>query len=678
MKRTSPNRLSRSFRAVGSLCMAACLAAGAMLVHGAEREPVRRSAPSAAAETEARVIVKFKADSSADASPAHALAARTTAGPQQAQALSTRLGMALRDGRELGARSQLVFARGMSSSSLAAALAAQPDVEYAVVDGRQRALAAPNDPLYANGQAGTPAVGQWYLRTPDATIVSAINAVSAWDVTTGHSSVVVAVLDTGIRPEHPDLQGKVLPGYDFIHDTPTANDGDGRDADPSDPGDGVTQADIDAQVPGCTASDIGDSSWHGTQTAGLIGAATNNGVGMASVGRDIRVLPVRVLGKCGGYDSDIQDAMRWAAGIAVAGVPANANPAKVINLSLGSTGACNAMYQDVVNQLTAAGVVVVAAAGNDGLAVGTPANCSGVVAVAGVRQAGTKVGFSDLGPQVTIAAPGGNCVNLQGACLFPLLTTSNSGTAGPAASIYTDGLAHPSVGTSFSAPLVAGTAALMLSANRDLTPAQLIAALKASARAFPSSGAPAGVTACKAPSATAQTGECYCTTTTCGAGLLDASAAVASVAKLTANVYAPVASAVGADISVDGTGSVATAATPIVAYQWAITGGTGTAAFTSATNVPTATLVASVAGTVTVSLTVTDSANQSNTGTTTLSIGDVPVTPPAAAGGDGGGGGAFDPLWLAGVLLAAFVLSWSSRRERTRQNLGRAHRTSGR
>ena len=658
MTRTS---LNRTVRGVSSLGFAACLALGALLAHGAERAPTRKPA-AAGAETDARVIVKFKTDSTLT----RALAARTSAsGPQQAQALSARLGMALRDGRELGARSQLVFASGMSSAALAARLAAQPDVEYAVVDGRQRALAAPNDPLYPAGQATTPVVGQWYLRAPDATIVSAINAVSAWDVTTGHSSVVVAVLDTGIRPEHPDLQGKLFPGYDFIHDTPTANDGDGRDADPSDPGDGVTQADVDNQVPGCTAGDIADSSWHGTQTAGLIGAATNNGVGMASVGRDIRVLPLRVLGKCGGYDSDIQDAMRWAAGLAVAGVPTNPNPAKVINLSLGSTGACAASYQDIVNQLTAAGVVVVASAGNDGLAVGTPANCAGVIAVAGLRHAGTKVGYSDLGPEVAIAAPAGNCVNLVGTCLFPLLTTANSGTAGPVASSYTDGGSNASIGTSFSAPLVAGTAALMLSANRTLTPAQLIAALKASARPFPSSGAPAGVAACKAPSSTAQSSECYCTTTTCGAGMLDAQAAVAAVAKLTANVYAPVSSIVGSGISVDGTGSVATGANPIVTYQWAIVGGTGTAAFTSATNASTATLVSSVAGSVTVSLTVTDSANNSDTSTATLAVTDVPVTPPATDGG-GGGGGAFDPLWLAGVLLAAFVLSWSRRSLRPR------------
>lgn len=672
--------LNRIVRAVGSLGIAACLALGAMLAHGAERAPTRRpaSVATATAETEARVIVKFKTDSTL----MRALAARAAAtGPQHAQALSARVGMALRDGRELGERSQLMFASGMSSAALAATLAAQPDVEYAVVDGRQRALAAPNDPLYPAGLATTPAAGQWYLRTPDATIVSAINAVSAWDVTTGHSSVVVAVLDTGIRPEHPDLQGKLFPGYDFIHDTPTANDGDGRDADPSDPGDGVTQADVDNKVPGCTASDIASSSWHGTQTAGLIGAATNNGVGMASVGRDIRVLPVRVLGKCGGYDSDIQDAMRWAAGMAVTGVPANPNPAKVVNMSLGSTGACNQSYQDVVNQLAAAGVLVVAAAGNDGLAVGTPANCSGVLAVAGVRHAGTKVGYSDLGPEVGIAAPAGNCVNLSGSCLFPLLTTANSGTAGPLASIYTDGGSNASIGTSFSAPLVAGTAALMLSANRDLTPAQVTAALKASARPFPTSGAPAGVTACKAPSSTAQSDECYCTTSTCGAGMLDASAAVTAVAKLTANAYAPVTSTVGSGITLDGAGSVATGGRTIVAYQWAVVGGSGTAAFTSATNVPTATLVASVAGTVTVSLTVTDSANISDTRTATLAVTDVPVTPPADGGG--GGGGAFDPLWLAGVLLAAFVLRGSRRSSRVRlarirQNPFRARRPSGR
>ncbi len=648
MNRTS---LNRTVRAVGSLGLAACLALGALFAHGAERAPARKPAAATAAETEARVIVKFKTDSTL----MRALAARASGGPQNAQALSARLGMALRDGRELGARSQLVFASGTSSAALAARLAAQPDVEYAVVDGRQRALAAPNDPLYPAGQTTTPVVGQWYLRAPDATIVSAINAVSAWDVTTGHSSVVVAVLDTGIRPDHPDLQGKLFPGYDFIHDTPTANDGDGRDADPSDPGDGVTQADVDNQVPGCTTSDIGNSSWHGTQTAGLIGAATNNGTGMASVGRDVMLLPLRVLGKCGGYDSDIIDAMRWAAGIAVSAVPTNTHPAKVINLSLGSSGSCSAAYQDAVSQVNAAGVVVVVAAGNEGVAVGTPANCAGVIAVAGVRHTGTKVGYSDLGPEVAISAPAGNCVNLTGTCLFPLLSTSNSGTSGPVASIYTSGGANAAFGTSFSAPLVAGTAGLMLSLDSTLTPTQIRTMLAQGARVFPTSGGSAGVNACVAPTSTAQD-ECYCTASTCGAGLLDAAGALKAVL-LRPNISASATSVTtGTPVTLDGSGSRAIDGASIATYSWAITGGSNIAGLGS-TNAATTTVNTTSPGTVTVALTVTDSAGRQNTASATIT-----VTAPVASSG----GGAFDPLGLAGVLLAAFVLSWSRRSPRSR------------
>jgi len=676
--------LNRTVRAVGSLGIAACLALGAVFAHGAERGPARKPAAAAVAETEARVIVKYKTDSTL----MHALAARATAvGPQHAQALSARLGMALRDGRELGPRSQLVFASGMSSSALAATLAAQSDVEYAVVDGRQRALAAPNDPRYGSGQSTTPAAGQWYLRASDSTIVSAINAETAWNVTTGSASVVVAVLDTGIRPEHPDLQGKLYPGYDFIHDAPTAADGDGRDADPSDPGDAVTSTDIANGVPGCTNSDIAPSSWHGTQTAGLIGAATNNGVGMASIGRDVMLLPLRVLGKCGGYDSDIQDAMRWAAGIAVSGVPANTHPAKVINLSLGSSGTCNAAYQDIVSQLATLGVVVVAAAGNDGLAVGTPANCSGVIAVAGARHTGTKVGYSDLGPEVAISAPAGNCVNSSGTCLYPLLTSSNSGTFnGPVSSIYTDGDNHISVGTSFSAPLVAGTAALMFSANPGLTPTQVRAMLAGSARPFPSSGAApiqrvtggplVPVTACEAPTATAQDYECYCTTSTCGAGLVNAGAAV-TWAVLTPNIsVSPTNPQAGSTVTLSDAGSQTYGGTTISGHQWAITGGTGLASFNSSpTNASTATLLVSAAGTVTVSSTITDSLGRQSTTSATINV--------TEASSGGGGGGAFDPLWLAGVLLAALVLSWPRRPSRLlpariRQSLSRARRPSGR
>jgi len=404
-----------------------------------------------------------------------------------------------------------------------------------------RAFGAPNDPYYGAGQATiTPTVGQWYLRSPSGDgAVSSINAEGAWSITTGKSSVVVAVLDTGIT-RHPDLDSKVLPGYDFVSDAGQANDGGGRDSDPSDPGDGVTAADVGV-LPDCTTADISSSTWHGTQTAGLIGAATNNGIGMASIGHDVMLLPLRVLGKCGGTESDVEAAMLWAAGISVDGVPINVNhQAKVINLSLGgpSGSPCSAAYQDTVNQVLARGVVVVAAAGNEGLAVGSPANCVGVIAVAGLRHTGTKVGYSDLGNHVTISAPAGNCVNSSGACLYPLLTTSNSGKAGPANPVYTDDEFNPSLGTSFSAPLVSGTVALMFSVNPALTPAAVRDALMASARAFPFSGAPPSrqtesgplvpVSACKAPTSATQGYECYCTTSTCGAGLLDAGAAVAA------------------------------------------------------------------------------------------------------------------------------------------------------
>ena len=167
----------------------------------------------------------------------------------------------------------------------------------------------------------------------------------------------------------------------------------------------------------------------------MIAALTNNGLGMASVGRNVRVLPVRALGKCFGYDSDIIAGMRWAAGLTVPGVPANSTPARVINLSLGADGPCTAAYQAVVNELVAAGTMIVAAAGNSaGHAVGAPANCVGVIAVAGLRHAGTKVGFSDLGPEIAISAPAGNCVNMTAGspCLYPILTTSNSGATVPA------------------------------------------------------------------------------------------------------------------------------------------------------------------------------------------------------------------------------------------------------
>lgn len=644
----------RSAACLGLVVLAALAGAPAW---SAERGPLRRAPPVEPLETEARVIVKFKADSSM----MRALAASPNAArPMQAQALSARLGLEMRDGHALGPRTQVLTAKGIGSRELAARLAAQSDVEYAEVDERMRAFAAPNDPRYLTSPS--PAAGQWYLRAPNATLVSAVNAEAAWDISTGRSAVVVAVLDTGVRLDHPDLAGKLLPGYDFISVAATANDGDGRDSDPSDPGDWVEAADVG--VAGCTSADIGPSSWHGTQTAGLIGAATNNRVGMAGIGRDVMILPLRVLGKCGGMSSDIQAAMLWAAGLSTENGLLNTNRAKVINLSLGSAStSCSDSYRDTVNAVVAAGVVVVAAAGNEGLAVGSPANCSGVIGVAGVRHSGTKVGYSSLGDKVSISAPAGNCVNSAGACLYPLLTTSNSGTQGPAANIYTDGINDPTLGTSFSSPLVAGTAALMISANPTLTPAQVLAALKSTARPFPATGAAAGVQACTTPTSVAQDTECYCTTSTCGAGMLDAGAAVAAVAVITANIgVASTAVVVGNAVTLDGAQSRASGTASITSYLWAVTSGSAT--ITSASNASSATLTADAIGDVVVSLTVTDSAGRQASTSTTLVVSATAVTPAATSGGGGGGGGALNLEWLLTLIASTLALHLVSRRQR--------------
>ncbi len=505
------------------------------------------AAPSVETPT-ARVIVAYRDGAALTA--AHPW--RNSASPgdvrrasqRRADALTQRAGVALTTGRAIGQRAQVLMARGIDSATLARRLASDPDVAYAVVDHRRRAVALPNDPLLSAGPAvnlqtrtGGPAVGQWYLREPTELFRSATNAQAAWARSTG-AGVVVAVLDTGVLANHADLVGQVFSGYDFVRDTTYSNDGDGRDADASDPGDWITATE-DASGPykGCGRQ---DSSWHGTHVAGIIAASTSNGIGMAGLAHGAKVLPVRVLGKCGGYDSDITAGMLWAAGIDQAGLPGSVTPAKVLNLSLGGEGSCTAAYQDAIASVTGRGAVVVAAAGNSaGRAVGTPANCPGVIGVAGVRHAGSKVGFSDLGPEIAIAAPGGNCVNIEPGtpCLYPILTTSNSGLRDPVngGSVYTDSF-DISVGTSFATPMVAAAAALILSARPDLSPAQVKAALQVSARAFPSSGAdngsdPTPVAQCQPPSSQEQL-QCYCVTGLCGAGLLDVDRALAAAEAL--------------------------------------------------------------------------------------------------------------------------------------------------
>jgi serine protease len=623
-----------------------------------ERTAQRLQRLQAEDPSSARVIVKFRTTSSLRQPLAGRGGKPIAMAPQHAGALAARLNMPLSDGRVLGPHTQLIKGAGLSSAQLRRRLSTQSDVEWAVVDERRYIRTAPNDPYFAAGQqAVTPVVGQWYLRAPDATLVSATNALGAWDISTGSSQVTVAVLDTGVRYDHPDLSGKLHTGYDFVSDSTTSNDGTARDADASDPGDFSQRRD-------CDYGQAVASSWHGTQVAGIVGAATNNGLGIAGTGRDVMVLPVRVLGKCGGTDSDIIAAMRWAAGLSSDvgenTVLVNANPAKVLNLSLGSTGACSQAYIDVMQELNTAGVTVVVAAGNEaGLAIDSPANCPGALAVAGLRHLGTKVGFSNIGPEVAISAPGGNCVNLTGDCLYPIVTTSNAGTTVPTTSTYTNGGADISVGTSFAAPQVSGTVGLMLSLNANLSPAEIRAALQASARAFPVSGADADVPVCRAPTDDEQS-ECYCTTTTCGAGMLDAAAALAQVnpaptARITADTSALASSK---SIFVSAATSSASGNRTLTSYQWTLLGSPQVAAFSGITTAANATVVfVDTTGSVEVQLRVTDSAGASHTTSQTLSGSSATV----ASAGSSGGGGSVSAAWAAALLLVCAWL-WRLRR----------------
>ena len=315
------------------------------------------------------------------------------------------------------------------AEALAARLAQNPDVEYVQPDYRRRAFRTPNDSQFGS---------QWYF----ANTAFAIHAVDAWDVTTGSAAVVVAVVDTGYRP-HADLAGRILPGYDFVSDPKIANDGNGRDADATDPGDWVDANDL--SDPEFSDGDcvVEESSWHGTSVTGLVAANSNNGQWVAGIDWAAKILPVRVLGKCGGHDSDIIDGIAWAAGLAVPGAPANPYPAQVINLSLGGTDPCNPAYHSVFGSALAHGVTraIVAAAGNDGADVSTtePANCSEVIAVAATTVVGSLASYSNFGSGIAVAAPGGSGPDLANRGIAIL---TNDGATGPGGDAWTKECGH--------------------------------------------------------------------------------------------------------------------------------------------------------------------------------------------------------------------------------------------
>lgn len=536
--------------AISSMCAMPAMAAGRIDLSGLQ-SPEQKNFD--------RFIVKYRDGSSERANATSldtALRSATRAIPAKAgRALEVRQLRRLAVGADV-VRSDRKLDR-VEAESLMRQLASNPNVEYVEVDKLNKPLLTPNDTNY--GQ-------QWGYQDSDA----GIRANEAWNVTSGVGSVV-AVLDTGIT-NHSDLNANILPGYDFIIDTSVSNDGNGRDSDPSDPGDWVTAN----QCGGIHAAQ--GSSWHGTHVAGTVAAVTNNAKGVAGVAYGAKVVPVRVLGTCGGYDSDIADAITWASGGTVSGVPANANPAEVINLSLGGSGSCGSTTQTAINGAVGRGTTLVIAAGNDNVNVSnaSPANCNNVVAVASVTSTGARSSFSNYGALIDIAAPGST-----------IMSTLNSGSTTPGSETYAN-----YSGTSMATPHVAGVVALIQSVSTTpKTPAQIEALLKSSARAFPVS-----------PSQTI------------GAGIADAKAAVDAAGGGGGNV-APVAnftsSASGltvsfTDTSTDSDGSIAS-------RSWNFGDGT-----TSTSANPSKTY--SAAGTYTVTLTVTDNNGATNTKSSSVTV----------------------------------------------------------
>lgn len=373
----------------------------------------------------------------------------------------------------------LAMARGLEASGVASL--ATPDYPL-------HAALVPNDSYFAAGL-------QWYLNAWVPPAPHGIDALRAWDLTTGDAGMVIAVVDSGLVP-HPDLAGRTVSGYDFVTDVTSANDGGARDPDASDPGDG--RAAGVCPSPFDTAQ---DSDWHGTIVAGVIGAATNNRMGIAGVNWNARIQPIRVLGRCGASTADLLDGATWAAGLPVPGLPNNPTPARVINISLGGQGQCTAQLQAIFNLILDHGVFVAVAAGNENAeAFGYfPASCVGVSTVAATDNQGARASYSNFSLGMDISAPGGDTA--RHGLTDSIISTSNSGASGPGSPNYVN-----LDGTSVSTPLVAGVASLMLTVNPNLRPAQIKQLMAKTVTAFAAGS--------------------DCLSGICGAGIIDAFAAV--------------------------------------------------------------------------------------------------------------------------------------------------------
>ncbi|MCT9625635.1 S8 family peptidase [Pseudarthrobacter equi] len=436
------------------------------------RDPSPRSASAQAPTDQFIVGLKSRGNIASEAAVT-AQAARSAAG---------RVGTAAQYMRATATGAQVVKTgkslQGADTDTFLAALRSSPDVAYAEPDTVvQAAAGAPNDPGYPS---------QWGLWDEAA----GIRVPGAWDISRGEGAVV-AVVDSGIT-YHSDLAANILPGYDMMSNADWARDGDRRDANPQDQGDWSGEGQCEAGAPASR------SSWHGTHVAGIIAAVGNNNNGIAGAAPAAKVLPIRAIGPCGGYISDVADSIIWAAGGTVKDVPANPNRAHVVNLSLGGTAACSVTEQNAINFARNAGTAVVVAAGNSGRPAAdmSPANCQNVITVAASGPGGSRAPYSNYGSAIDVTAPGGD---MDAETWFGIVSTSNFGETVPADEAY-----ELLQGTSMAAPHVSAIAAmLMAKKGSNYTPDMVETRLKATARPLPGS-CPQG----------------------CGAGLVDATAAL--------------------------------------------------------------------------------------------------------------------------------------------------------
>lgn len=542
--------MKRSTHRSISITLSAVMLCSSMLASAVDEQISGSVLNHFAARPSDRLIVKLKATASAVTGVEQIKA--VTDRPLSTQELSqfnSVAGVNMTEHHRMSSGAHVLFIPGTPSKSgidhAVAAISQLPNVEYVEEDTIETAQFIPNDTRYQAGQ-------MWGMMPVSPVAGSSVGAVgsyganfqTAWDTSTG-AGVVVAVVDTGIAP-HLDIGGSnalvttgpgsnlVSAGYTFISDcrergttatggcaatTLTANALVAPSAGALDTGDYLTAADISGN-PLWSLLTPANSSWHGTHVAGTIAAIGNNGFMVIGGAYKAKLLPVRVLGKGGGYLSDVAEGLRWAAGVHPT-IP-NPNPARVINLSVGGLNPCGVTQQSAIDAAVAAGAVVVVAAGNENTDAATvhPASCNNVISVAAIAKDGRRASYSNFSSGVpatiTLAAPGGDMAIGAGSGSYDpgIVSTVNGSTTSPTTPTTSDYYAFYQ-GTSMATPHVSAAAALMLSRNPSLTPAQIksILSAPASVTTFPSFVASLATTDCALHN-------------NCGAGVLNAALAL--------------------------------------------------------------------------------------------------------------------------------------------------------